>query len=891
MLVPGFILGAADISGMVIDAETGNPLPGVNVVIQGTDRGAATTEDGRFMINGVNLNGQYTIAARMMGYGVSKKTVNIPTTGNIGVNFGLAPTVLRGEAVAVVADRARDRETPVAFSNVDKPEIEYRLGSRDIPLLLNTEPGVYATEQGGGPGDSRINVRGFDQRNVAVMINGVPVNDMENGWVYWSNWDGLGDVTSSIQIQRGLGASGLAISSVGGTLNIITDPAAMNPGGKVKQEVGSGNFIKTSFIYNTGLFENGLAASIALVRKRQDGIINKTWSDAYAYYGAMSYSVNRNNKIDLYIIGAPQRHGQRVYQENIATFDAGYAAKLSGFVGADQGADYGLNYNPNWGRYNHDYQEYDALWTANASVHDRPSYKNGFLMERENYYHKPQVNFNWYSRLNEQLNFTNVAYYSQGIGGGTGGYYGGASPATTQDGLLDFNDIYQINSTTIDSAYSTSGTRSQYVMRNSVNQHHWFGDIFTARYMVTDRIKLTAGIDWRYYKGEHYREIRNLLGGDYFVYTGNANDNPTDYMKGLGDKIAYHNDGLVRWLGGFSQVEGSFNRLTAFGSLSYSMTGYKRVDYFLPRVNGAWNSTRWAQYPGYTVKAGANYNLSDALNVYVNLGHLSKAPIFDAVYNFDNTKYAQTFNEQVTMAEIGAGYSTRTVGAKLNIYNTLWRDRSWPTSSRFFDADSNLVTYYYLLQGIDARHSGVELDLKVHPTQKLDLELMTSLGDWGWLNNVNATFSPEDYPEQKATASVYTKGLKVGGSAQKTVALSGTFRPVHGATVTLLYKYFMDHYANFDPADRNNPNDTTQPWKIPDYGLLDLHAYYTLPFNFYGTTVRVIAHGFNLLDTKHITDATDNDYYNSTDLDHDADDAGVFFGLPRRFNLSLDVNF
>ena len=36
------------------------------------------------------------------------------------------------------------------------------------------------------------------------MINGVPQNDMENGWVYWSNWDGVGDGTSSIQVQRGL---------------------------------------------------------------------------------------------------------------------------------------------------------------------------------------------------------------------------------------------------------------------------------------------------------------------------------------------------------------------------------------------------------------------------------------------------------------------------------------------------------------------------------------------------------------------------------------------------------------------------------------------------------------------------------------------------------------
>ena len=71
--------------------------------------------------------------------------------------------------------------------------MEIRLGSQDIPMILNTTPSVYTTQQGGGAGDARINVRGFNQRNVAVMINGVPQNDMENGWVYWSNWDGVGD--------------------------------------------------------------------------------------------------------------------------------------------------------------------------------------------------------------------------------------------------------------------------------------------------------------------------------------------------------------------------------------------------------------------------------------------------------------------------------------------------------------------------------------------------------------------------------------------------------------------------------------------------------------------------------------------------------------------------
>ena len=106
-----------------------------------------------------------------------------------------------------VIDVARERETPIAVSTISAQEVLLKVGNQEFPEIMNKTPGVYATKQGGGYGDSRISLRGFDQRNTSFLINGQPVNDMENGWVYWSNWQGLTDVTSSIQIQRGLGAT------------------------------------------------------------------------------------------------------------------------------------------------------------------------------------------------------------------------------------------------------------------------------------------------------------------------------------------------------------------------------------------------------------------------------------------------------------------------------------------------------------------------------------------------------------------------------------------------------------------------------------------------------------------------------------------------------------
>ena len=151
-------------------------------------------------------------------------------------------------------------------------------------------PNVYSTNQGGGAGDARINVRGFNQRNVAIMINGIPVNDMENGWVYWSNWDGVADATSSIQMQKGLSAQNLATPSIGGSMNIITDASAFDAGGSFKQDVGAWGFLKSTISYNTGLLmDNKLALSGTVVRKTGDGYYQGTWTDAWAYYFGGTY--------------------------------------------------------------------------------------------------------------------------------------------------------------------------------------------------------------------------------------------------------------------------------------------------------------------------------------------------------------------------------------------------------------------------------------------------------------------------------------------------------------------------------------------------------------------------------------------------------------------------
>ena len=864
---------AAELKGTVRDAETGESLPGANVYIEGVERGASTDLDGQFSIANVGV-GSHTLVVSFIGYKEYRSPVVVEADA-VELFVELMPEVFRGKEIIIVADRAKMRETPVAFSDVPKADMQRKLGSRDLPLILNDTPGVYATAQGGGAGDARINVRGFDQRNVAVMINGVPVNDMENGWVYWSNWDGLSDVTSSIQVQRGLGASNLAIASVGGTMNIITDIASQRRGFKFKQEAGNNAFYKTTLNFSSGLIDKKTAFTLGMTRKSSEGLPAQAWSSAWAYFGALSFLASDAHKIDLFVTGAPQRHGHRLYKQSIATFDADYARSLG--IDVEGARDYGVDYNPNWGRSPFSsYQEY-----YNGSIHDARD--SAIIMERENFYHKPQANLNWYWTPNTQFILSNVFYFSRGKGGGTGRL--GANPGTLDDGTINWQRVADELNTQADSALVAAGEVSageiaaQTIIRNSVNQHFWYGYLGTAEYHLSDTYKLTFGTDLRYYKGEHWREVRNLLGADYYVFAWD--NNATTSVKRLGDKVSYHNDGLTRWGGGFVQFEGQFDNFTAFLSTSGSTTGYKRIDYFRAKVDGDWDQTDWENFPGYTVKVGGNYNATPTVNVYANVGWLSTAPKFDSVYHYDNSLYDPTFNEKVASFELGAGYFKRGMfTGNANFYYTKWIDRSWPKSIYSEELDQR---FRFLLNGIDALHTGVEFDLKARPHAKFEVRGMVSLGNWEWLNDVNVTFSPEEDPETVGEFQVYAEGLKVGDAAQKTLSLSGAVFPTRGLYASLGVRRFMDHYAKFDPANRTDPDDRAQSWKLPDYNLVDLHASYTLPGTAF-SNMKLRLHVFNLLDERYVSDADDGN-------GHDAASARVFLGLGRRWNLSLSYDY
>ncbi len=882
--------------GTVLDAEYNNPLPGASVVVKGTNLGTLTDMNGDFTLK-VN---ESKVVLQISFVGYHTKELTIETGGRKELDLGtiyLKPATQEINEIYVVAERASEQRTPVAISNIERKKIEYLLGSQDLPMVMNVTPSVYATEQGGGSGDARINVRGFDQRNVAIMINGVPVNDMENGWVYWSNWDGIADATSSIQLQRGLSAVNLAVPSVGGTINIVTSPAAKKRGGIIKTEatmfsgldgLGFGMF-KTTVTGHTGLINNKFALSASLVRKFGPGIIDATWTDAWAYYFGMTYKINDKNKIELFALGAPQRHGQNLYQQNLAAYSAAYAKALH----ADDStlkkfpqSQRGRFYNENWNKVD---PNYDGLQFWNGKTHKR--HAKDFINERENYYHKPLVNLNIYNHFSDNVSLFTVLYYSGGKGGGSGTYGHVKWDYTSEPSrIADWNGTIAANQ---------AAGHAVGILRNSVNQQWTLGLLSKLRILFNDNLKANFGIDGRYAQISHFREVRDLLGAQDFIFTGDQL-HPNDTIKKLGDKIAYYFTNTVEWMGYYGQVEYSNQLLTAYLTLGNSFVKYAHRNHFVEDPNNPGHELFLQSkfIPGYQVKTGLSLRPIEGLKTYVNVGYISKAPIFDNVISDRTHALAPNpKNEKFESAEIGAIYKyQKFADLRVNYYYTLWKDRA--ISILTYNQQTNKEELIFLT-GLNELHQGVELEAYLKPIDQINFNFAASFANWVYLNDVEGQYSTYDDQTGEIdtlTKHYYIKGLKVGDAPQKQFMGSIIVKPVTGLRLELVGRYYTDYYAKFEPTSRTNENDTAQVWKVPPYYLLDAHLNYVLPLKTDKFRISVFGHVFNILNALYISDATDNSRWNGFygydhRFNHDVNTASVFVGLPRTMNFGLRVEF
>ena len=808
-----------------------------------------------------------------------------------------------------VVDVAKERETPIAFSTVTGAEIELKGGNLEFVETLRRTPGVYTNQDNGGYGDGQMYLRGFGFTNTAYVINGQPVNDMENGRVYWSNWAGLMDIASSVQLQRGLGSTSLAVPSAGGTVSVNTRAAEATPGSGLKLMLGDNGYQKTTAYMNTGVNELGWSSSYLLGFWQGDGWRNGMKGEGVTYAFSVGYTPRGgDHEFNLSVIGAGQWHHQAYYGTQIQDY---------------------LDYGPAQGD---DFRKFNQLYG---------DYKGEEFSVLRNYYHKPLATLNWDWEISSRVTLATSLYASAGRGGGTGlrgrGSFGTTSFRESFSEYMDDhaewrNSDYTINwntavsknlagahvpdsgpfagmnlgyHNTIDGLPSKWGADTT-VRRFSTNSHNWIGGISKIK-IDSDNFRYELGVDLRSYKAYHRRGISDFLGLDGYISTINGNN-----FSGNGDRIgtvvttAYESspfknlgmddpNGTQRYYIGYNDWTGINGLIEYVGNDKFSAvlqlgstTQKYQIEHFYTTQPDT--KSRKITVNGGYIKGGANYNMTDRANVFINVGQISRPPLVDGVFtnaDYDFTEAEDITSEKITSFELGYGYTGSNFKAKVNAYSTVWGDRTFSRSTSIGDQG---ITIIY--DGVEQTHNGIEGEFTWFPSSRLRLRGMASLGDWKFSKNFNGTsFYNDNGQAAGETGTLYLDGVKIGDAAQTVLYLGANYKLSDRLSADIDFQTYSNLHGRFSPLDSEFFSSNNRgSIELPSFSLVDIGATYKTTFLGYETIVR--ANINNLFDEEYISQS-------QTNLHNDGGRAWngvnvenlVYFGKGTTWNLGATFRF
>ena len=715
----------------------------------------------------------------------------------------------------------RKNVSPLRLVDIDEKTIAVQAAGKTYPELLKDIPGIYATAETGSYGDAKINIRGFKQENISVLLNGIPISGLTSGSMYWNNWLGLTDATATIQVQKGVGGSMLSDNSVGGSINIVTKSPGKTPTYGVGYNYAGGGTSKAFINYNSGELGKGWGVSFLVSKVWGDSWVECTDVDAWSYLLSVSKKINQKHSFLFTAMGSPEKHSQR-------------SARLT----YDEVQKYGRDYSKNWG----------YITLPDGSKEARSISRNN--------YHKPYFTLNHYynAKVGEkQRNFrlNNAIYLALAHGGGYWTETKGKSIAAHQtNGHVDWDAVVAENR----AAYANGTTEKEKSAQNALSDyiagHTQIGAKSAFELDLSEKFSLGGGFHYQGYFTWEKEQITDLLGGEYWYedyasksLAGAAGRNP---IKKVGDYIRTRN-----------------GKDTHFGTL-YTSLSYKDPRWNVElgaSLNGSatqrWDSynytgdiySDWAKGLGGAVKAGALYRIKSsdnaATSLYVNGAYYSRVPYSNVFFASGNNHISEGVeNEQNYLGEAGFRSVFGRAGVEATFYASYWKNKSIMSSP--YKQQESEDACKYMITGLDAFHYGVEVDAYYNFSRWGKLAGYASIGSWKWKNDVNAVIY-DNYTGQVAQRiDVYSNGLPVGDAPQTQIGANLTLKPlgslsgysgidpmgvisdaVNGElTVQLGWNYSARYWADFEPNTRTDANDRTEPFKLPDYHLVNINVSY-----------------------------------------------------------------
>ena len=664
-------------------------------------------------------------------------------------------------------------------------------------------------------GAARFRIRGYDNDNFVTYMNGVSMDALDNGRSSFYLWSGLNDVLRSRENSLGLRPSNYAFGRIGGQFNIDTRASKQWKQFRVSYASTNRNYRnRLMATYNTGLMKSGWAVSISASRRwAKEGYIPGTFYDGWSYFASVEKVFNKRHSLALTTFGAPTKSGG----------SSGAVKELQDLAGTHY-------YNPYWG-----YQD---------------GRKRNSRVNKSN---QPTVILTHEFNPNEKVNLITAGSYTTGIRNQSAlDWYNVSDPRPEyyrylpsylqdenyRDQLIDrikedpsliqidWNRLYQVNMHNIEtvknvdgiSGNNVTGKRSRYIIEQRITKVQRLNLNSTLNATLSDQLTFNGGISYQYLKNRMYKEVGDLLGGEFYVnlnqfaerdFPGSdANQNDLDHPNQIlkeGDKYGYDYDMVFHKAQAWGQVQGTWNKVDAFLAAEVSHTLFFRNGHYrngLFRDNSLGKSAK-QNFTNFGLKTGVTYKINGRNYLYANGGYSTRAPYFSDIFVSPRTRNSvidNPKNEKIASVETGYVLNTPKFKARLTGYYTKFFD-GIRTMTFYHDDFRNFVNY--TLTNIDEVHVGGELGMEAKLYKGLSLEVAGTLGRHFYTSRQKATVTVDNSSEVLSSNEViYSKYYKVSRSPQTAATIGLNYRSPKYWFISANVNYFDDIWLDFNPIRR-----------------------------------------------------------------------------------------
>ncbi len=784
------------VKGKVLDTYSSEPIPGVEVNLQGSKFSALTGGDGVFTISGNKLpEGDQILIFSKTGY----VTQRIPVTIQNGEHTEVAPVLFKVDVA--------DMESQIGVISLSDDQLDEDEGTSDnVSGLLQASKDVFLNAASYDFSATFFRPRGYDSEDGKVLINGLEMNKLYNGRPQWSNWGGLNDVMRNQMFSMGISANEYNFGDLAGTTNIIMRASKYRKGGRVSYASSNRSYRgRVMGSYNSGLLASGWAYSVLVSRRFADEGFNEgTLYDANSFFASVEKRLNEKHSLNLTAFYTPNRRGK-----SSANTQEVYDLK-------------GTRYNSYWGD-----QDGEMRNSRIKEVEEPVIMLNHYWDISQNLELNTNVGYQFGKVGNSRLGYDNApnpdpSYYQKlpsfFLSDPNGPDYAGAYKAYSSfvnDGQINWQDIYETNI-----FYGGTSRYYLYEDRNDDNQL-MANTILNAR--LTDRISLTASLDYKNLNSHNYANMIDLLGGNGYLDVDSFNQgdaaqndlNNPDRVVGKGDTFKYNYEFDATEYGGFVQAQFSYAAVDFYlagkaGKMTYQRNGlYRNGSY--ANDNESFGKSEKLDFTTYGAKAGATYKISGKHALEINGSYFTDPPSLRN--SFSNSRQTNAtvigLTEEKTM-NVDASYIFRTskVKARLTGYYTLLQDAS---EIGFFYADGisvqgrSATTAFVqeVLTNVDKRNIGGELGIEAQVTPTIKLKGAAAYGQNTYDNNPDLYITSDDFVDPQFFGKSYMKDYKVAGGPQQAYQLGFEYRDPNfwwfGATAN----YFSNAYVDVSPLARS----------------------------------------------------------------------------------------